>query len=348
MDLKRHQANRKTNRGLERNQGVGWSRQRRKDNQNAWDSLVPQDDQFQFKYKGSYQEPSSKRVFFSEIAKVYGPLSWIAPLTIRLKILMQQTWTRGLDWDDYLPEDMQLKWRELDSELSELPQIFIDRPIGAVVTSDIQLHVFVDASESAYATALYARVTNSEGKISWKLITAKTRLAPIKQTTVPCLELCAAHLGANLMETSLKAISKSRFTINQIFSWTDSMIVLAWLSDLPRRWNCFVDNFVAKIQEIPPPDKCKHASSQDNPTNCASRGTSLQQLKNEDLWWRGPNCLACPPTEWPKVPVVRVKTCLKKRGASLDTNKQINQSLKWTISQVSTDLSGPWQLSFVQ
>ena len=221
---------------------------------------------------------------------------------------------------------MQLKWRELDSELSELPQIFLDWPIRAVVTSDIQLDVFVDASESAYAAALYASVTNSEGKISCKLIAAKTRLAPIKQLTVPRLELCAAHLGANLMESSLRAISKSRFTINQLFAWTGSMIVLVWLSDLPRRWSCFVANRVAKIQEILPPDKWKHASSQDNPADCASRGTSLQQLKNADLWWRGPNWLACFPTEWPKDPVVRGNN-MPEEKRSFAAYQQTNQSV---------------------
>ena len=104
------------------------------------------------------------------------------------------------------------------------------------------------------------------------------------------------------------------------------MIVLAWLSDLPRRWNCFVANRVAKIQEILPPDKWKHASSKDNPADCASRGTSLQQLKNADLWWRGPNWLACPPTEWPKVPVVRVKN-MPEEKKSFAGYQQTNQSV---------------------
>jgi len=53
----------------------------------------------------------------------------------------------------------------------------------------MQLHHFCDASENAYGTATYLRV-ESQGKISTSFVIGKTRLSPLKQLTIPRLELC--------------------------------------------------------------------------------------------------------------------------------------------------------------
>ena len=92
----------------------------------------------------------------------------------------------------------------------------------------------------------------------------------------------------------------------------------------------------SKIQEILPPDKWKHASSQDNPADCASRAISLQQLKNADLWWRGPNWLAYPTTKWPKVPVVRRKNMPEKK-----------EELRWLPRNKSESISH-WSEPFLK
>jgi len=54
---------------------------------------------------------------------------------------------------------------------------------------------FCDASACAYATCVYL-MQSSESQCNSELIFAKTRLAPITQTTIPRLELLAALIGA--------------------------------------------------------------------------------------------------------------------------------------------------------
>ena len=61
---------------------------------------------------------------------------------------------------------------------------------------DIQLHGFSDASKAAYGGVVYLRARYTEIQVTVTLVAARTRVAPIKQQTVPRLELCGALLTA--------------------------------------------------------------------------------------------------------------------------------------------------------
>ena len=89
---------------------------------------------------------------------------------------------------------------------------------------------------------------------------------------VPRLELCAALLGAKLVEAVTNAISDERFPNPKVFAWSDSTVTIAWLQDYPRKWKTFVVNRVAKIQEIIPASSWNYDNPEDNPADCASRG----------------------------------------------------------------------------
>ena len=45
----------------------------------------------------------------------------------------------------------------------------------------MELHAFGDASEVAYAAAIYIRVVPKEGKVSTSLVMSKTRVAPVRK-----------------------------------------------------------------------------------------------------------------------------------------------------------------------
>lgn len=110
----------------------------------------------------------------------------------------------------------------------------------------IQLHGFCDASEKAIAAVVYLQSVDNNNTISTVLVTAKTKVAPVKTVTIPRLELCGAQLLAKLLQ-HVRQTMKFPDDI-EYFAWTDASIVLAWLHKLPIKLKTFVANRVSDIQ----------------------------------------------------------------------------------------------------
>lgn len=53
-----------------------------------------------------------------------------------------------------------------------------------------EVHVFCDASECAYGSVAYLRTESCNGEVEVSFITARSRVAPRKQQSIPRLELC--------------------------------------------------------------------------------------------------------------------------------------------------------------
>ena len=119
--------------------------------------------------------------------------------------------------------------------------------------------MFSDASEKAYGAAIYA-VFRCDDTKCYHLIASKTRVAPVKSLSLPRLELCAAVLGVNLLETVhrvLVILFDDRLSLN---GWTDSTIVLSWLSKPASSWQTFIRNRISKIQSFSSFEKWNHLS----------------------------------------------------------------------------------------
>ncbi|GFR22340.1 integrase catalytic domain-containing protein [Trichonephila clavata] len=73
--------------------------------------------------------------------------------------------------------------------------------------------------------------------------------------------------------------------------WSDSKITLAWLKSEPIRWQPFVANQVAQIQEQTPNVHWNFVSGLENPADCGTRGIPPTKLEKCDLWFNGPDWL---------------------------------------------------------
>ena len=108
-------------------------------------------------------------------------------------------------------------------------------PSGKIHT--VQLHVFTDSSETAYAAVIYARMTDTNGFVCVNLMAGKHRVAPIKTVSLPRLEFCGAHPGMKPMVKNLEVLAITNLPQREVvLGWTDSTIILHCLSQLPRTW----------------------------------------------------------------------------------------------------------------
>lgn len=255
----------------------------------VWDA---EEDTFIFKpVKVDFPKIWTKRKVLSIIAKLFDPLGWLAPFVIRAKVFMQDIWRlpTSNNWDAALPDQLLHHWIPLVNELTASNPITIPRWLKLSNANEtIEIHAFCDASNLAYVACVYVRVSNETGMAACNLIAAKTRVAPIKMTTIPRLELCGALLASKLVVRCKLAL---RIPEAKVIAWCDSKIVLAWLATHPSKWVTFVANRVSEIQEAIPSRQWLHIPTKQNPADIASRGKPMEELKSCQLWWHGPRFL---------------------------------------------------------
>ena len=70
-----------------------------------------------------------------------------------------------------------------------------------------------------------------------------------------------------------------------------SQIALFWIRGTDKDWKPFVQNRVAEIRRLVPPNCWSHCSGETNPADLPSRGLSLLELLVNQLWCHGPESL---------------------------------------------------------
>lgn len=294
---------------------------------------IPQEDSFRFQIEPLPVGMNTKRSILSFIAKFFDPLGWASPVVITAKILIQELWIRKYDWDSPIADELLQPWENYCAEFSKLKEIRIYRWTGMHTENvAVELHGFADASNRAYATVVYLRIFKSLSEFSVILLTAKSKVAPIKTISAPRLELNAIVLLTRLLEFVQNSLNLQRIPT---YGWSDSAVALAWLRGHPSRWNTYVANRVSEVQTRLPSVQWNHVPSKDNPADCATRGLSPAELREFKLWWAGPAWLKSPSTAWP------IHDKLKNQ---LDSNRQMIDSESRKAVVCHTVTLSEWEL----
>ena len=265
----------------------------------AWNSKT---DNLTFKIGADILEKTSaeeikltKRSILSYIARIYDPIGIAAAFIIRAKIGLQRLWQLGLGWDDDLPTEVCNEWMTMFDQFRKLNEVTFPRSltptevIGAAI-----LCIFSDASRDAFGTCTYVRWEVSEEKFDVRFLAAKSRVAPLKELSIPRLELQAAVLAARLYKSIQ---SESRIKFEKVILFTDSQIVFVWIRSESRAFKPFVSVRVGEIQSNSDPCQWRHIPGEINVADDVSRGIQVEQL--EGRWQRGPDFLYLPESEWP-------------------------------------------------
>ena len=185
----------------------------------------------------------TKRQLFSLALTMYDPLGLINPTMMKGKRSMQTTWMSDIKWDQLVSSDSTEVWEKFISGLEDLNQIWIPRWTGIDKNEPSELHIFCDASETAYGAVAYEK---QGSKIA--LIAAKSKVAPLpkKAISIPRLELLSNVMATILGQTICDQHKQSHKT----HVWTDSQISLCWITATDKQPEIWVQNRVAKIREF--------------------------------------------------------------------------------------------------
>ena len=234
------------------------------------------------------EEPLTKRTLLSQVSMLFDPLGLMSPITIKGRILVQEAWREKLDWDTPLPAKFVEEWGKLKKEYEQASTVQFPRRFDPEDINNIQLHIFCDASSKAFGAVAYLVTDNQVN-----LIMSKSRVTPLKERTLPQLELTAIELG-----TRLANYLNSKFSeIQETYIWTDSEICLHWIAKDDSHI-AYVKNRVYKIKELQNNYKFNHVQSKDNPADLLSRGVNIKKLVQSTLWFNGPNWLIL--KDWPE------------------------------------------------
>jgi hypothetical protein len=163
----------------------------------------------------------------------------MSPVLITGKLIFQDSWCRGVGWDELLPEDLGTRWSSWLKILPDLCNIHIQRSVGTRREENPQIHVFCDAYERAHGAVIYIRSTNRRDTLV-RIVCGKNRLAYLK-VTLPQLELIAALITARLLQYFCR---ETEYDIAKAILWSDSTVALGWIRNDLRNWKTFVANRV--------------------------------------------------------------------------------------------------------
>ncbi|XP_072931477.1 uncharacterized protein [Epargyreus clarus] len=238
----------------------------------------------------------TKREALRIVMSLFDPLGFASPVTIRAKQILQELWRRGTSWDEKIEDHIAEQWRDWMVHLRSLSNIAIPRRyLQYSDATSLQLHVFTDASESAYAAVLYWRATAPNGDVSTSLIMSKAKVAPLKLTSIPRLELQAAVMGTRLADAVVK--EHQRKPDSRTF-WTDSRTVLSWIKAGSRSYKSYVAHRIAAIEEGTKVSEWRWVPTKSNVADDATRNVPIGFNKNH-RWYRGPDFLHEDSSTWP-------------------------------------------------
>ncbi|XP_052062914.1 uncharacterized protein LOC127702663 [Mytilus californianus] len=251
----------------------------------SWDVNT---DNFLFQLS-SENKPITRRGILSTINSLYDPLGFLAPVIIQGKLLLRKIVSETVDWDQPLSDERAAEWKSWRDTLIAIETLRIPRTYVPYLskTATKELHVFSDASEKAIAAVAYLRTTDSSDEPNIGFILGKAKVAPTSGHTIPRLELSAAVLAVEITQTVMDNLD---LHIDTVKFYTDSKVVLGYISNETRRFFIYVANRVEKIRKFSSPSQWNYVPTNRNPADSGTRSVPAHEIHSSE-WLLGPKQL---------------------------------------------------------
>lgn len=246
----------------------------------------------------------TRRSILSSVSSTYDPLGFLSPVILPAKMILQELCGKRFSWDENIPSETAHKAILWFSDLAKLHGFKVKRCLkpdwfGNITSA--QLHHFADASEKGYGVVTYLRIMNENNQVHCSFILGKSRVSPLKQVTIPRLELTAAAVAVKIDKFMRKEL---QIHLDDSLFWSDSTTVLKYIASESARFKTFVANRVSLIRDNTKPNQWMYVNSELNPADHASRGMNADSFIKCKDWIHGPAFLWKEKEHWPISPDV--------------------------------------------
>ena len=243
-----------------------------------------QNDEFNFRIILK-DKPLTRRGILSSVSSIYDPLGFAAPVMLLTKRLLQKLIKDEKGWDEEISSEDRAVWEKWRSNLPSLETVSIRRcfkpkNFGKVVNATA--HHFSDGSSIGYGQCSYLQLMDDHNQISVSFLMGKSRVAPLKQITIPRMELTAAVTSikvSNLLHEELMFVPD----LEHIF-WTDSQVVLGYISNETKSFHTYVSNRIQAIRNESDISQWNYVPTKANTSDIGSRGIKASKLA--EFWDR--------------------------------------------------------------
>ena len=237
----------------------------------------------------------TKRSILSVVASIFDPLGVLSAFTLPAKQIFQCLCKLNVNWDETLPKSILSQWKVWVKSLPLLLNVSLSRYIFKEIAfengipQNVEIHCFADASKQGYCSIVYLRVFDKFNEPHVKFVMSKSRVAPLKQLTLPRLELMGALLSVRLTSTVLKFLSE--VNISNVYYYTDSENVLHWVKSPEKTWSVFVNHRLREIRTLSKEFQWFHVPGSMNPADIGTRSNAKLNNEHLNLWLHGPGFL---------------------------------------------------------
>ena len=188
-----------------------------------------------------------------------------------------------------------MKWKLLAKALEGVQTVSRDARDVRRNPVSYKLITFTEASKGAYATSVYLQAP-SEDSVDVKLIFSKSRLAPIKgNLTIHRMELMGVLIGCR---SAMYGANNLGIAPSDVSIFTASKCVVEWCKTFKR----FVSRRIKEIRDYK--FGINYVKAAEYPADITSRGCTVNQIKESELWWNGPKWVTLARYALPKFPYV--------------------------------------------
>ena len=213
--------------------------------------------------------PLTRRIVLAKVMELYDTQGIVEPIKAKLKLDMKKV--VSYDYDEVLPTEQQLLWKENITLIHNAQHISFPRsfvPIGTVPNS-IQLIASCDAAALMAGVVVHAKTQMEDGSFNVRFVTARSKSC---DQTIPRNELSGIVLAAETLHCVLKALGSR---VKDYIILTDSAIALAWVKNEEKPLKQFVFNRVIQIRRLIDIERLFHIPGESNPSDILTKDRKI-------------------------------------------------------------------------